>query len=133
MSWTNLCIEAFCFGDKDGNGNYPCRRDCPSNLCLENGHCPYFGYCETTEREVAMFVPLRLILKDRVSLWREDIYWKLRWWLWDCLWFNRRKCDKFFDSIGSASGRDCPALAEFEDENKQKGIDFIEWFGKLVV
>jgi hypothetical protein len=130
MSWTNLCIEAFCFGDKD-NGNYPCGRDCPSHLCLENGHCPHLGYAKTTERDVARFPKLRLILWDRIGIYTDDLYWKLRWWFWDCLWFNRRKVEKFFDSIRCVSSEDCPQLAEFEDEKKQNAIDFKEWFSKV--
>ena len=124
--WTNLCIEAFCFGDKDDNGNYPCGRDCPSHLCLENGQCPHLGYSKTTERDVAKFPKLRLILWDRIGIYTDDLYWKLRWWFWDCLWFNRRKVDAFFDSIGYASSEDCPELAGFEDKEKQNAIDFQE-------
>jgi len=128
MSWTNLCVEAFCFGDTDEKGDYPCGRNCPSHLCLENGHCPHFGYGKTTERDVARFPPLRLIIKDRFGIWAESLYWKLRWWLWDCLWFNRRKTAKFFNSIKTVSSEKCPALAEFEKEEVESNKEFVEWF-----
>jgi len=130
MSWTNLCVEAFCGGEIK-NGVYPCGRDCPSHLCLENGLCPFFAYAETTEREVAQFPPLRFILKDRLRIWGEDLYWKFRWWFWDSLWFNRRKMQKFFNSIKSVSSKECPALAEYEDEQRECKRKFVEWFEKV--
>lgn len=130
MSWTNLSIEAFCFGDEK-DGNYPCGRDCPSSLCLENNMCPHLGYSNTTEREVAQFTPLRLILKDRIGIIADDIYWKLRWWFWDRLPFNMRKMEEFFDSIKTVSSEEYTALTEWEDEEKQNDIDFKEWFTKV--
>ena len=126
--WTNLCIEAFCFGETDDKGNYPCGKNCPSHLCLENGHCPYLGYAETTERDVARFPKLRLILQDRIGIYTDDLYWKLRWWFWDCLWFNRRKVDRFFDSIKYSE--DCPELTEFEKGKEQNAK---EWLRKTNV
>ena len=130
MSWTNICIEAFCFGNTDNN-NYPCGRYCPSHLCLEHGQCPHLGYAKTTERETAEFVPIQYIIKDRIMTWADEVYSKLRWWLWDSLPFNRRKTDKFFDNIEYASSEDCPELAEFEAEETQNEMDFKEWFRKV--
>lgn len=131
MSWTNLCLEAFCFGDTDKQGNYPCGKNCPSYLCLENGHCPHFAYSETTERDVARFPKLRLIIWDRLGIWANDVYWKLRWWFWDCLWFNRRKVRKFFDDIKPISSKDCPLLAEYENGLKRNQQKFQEWFKQV--
>jgi hypothetical protein len=125
MSWTNLCVEAFCFGDTDENGNYPCGRDCPSHLCLKNNYCPHFAYAETTEREVALFTPMKFIIKDKIGIWAEVLYWKLRWWFWDRLWFNRRKVEDSLNNIGTISNEDCPMLVEMEDENKS---EFENWF-----
>ena len=125
--WTNLCIEAFCFGDTDDNGYCPCGRELPSHICLENGHCPHLGYGKTTERDVAIFPPIALIIKDRLGIWVDDLYWKLRWWFWDRLWFNRRKVDKFFDSIGTVSSNECSELLEFENGQNE----FHEWFEGL--
>ena len=130
MNWTNLCVEAFCSRDTD-KGNYPCGRNCPSHLCLENGYCPHFAYAETTEREVAQFPPLRLIIKDRLGIWVNDLYWKLRWWFWDCLWFNRRKVDKFFDSIPTVTSKDCDVLADWEAKQIDSDLKFKEWFSKV--
>jgi len=127
MSWSNVCVEGFCFGDKDDRGNYPCGRNCPSHLCLENEHCPHFAYGETTERRVAQFPPLLLIIKDRLGIWSDDIYWKLRWWFWDRLWFNQRKTREFFDSIPFTSAEDSPILAEYEEEERKAAVEFTEW------
>lgn len=127
MSWTNLCIEAFCFGNTDKDNNYPCGRSCPSHLCLEDGHCPHFAYGKTTERDVAQFPPLRLIIKDRLGIWLNDLYRELRWWFWDSLWFNRRKMRQWFDSIETISSKDCSVLAEYENEQKENEKKFVEW------
>jgi len=97
---------------------------------LENHQCPHLAYAKVSEREVAQFPPLRLIIKDRLGIWREDIYWKLRWWFWDSLWFNRQKTKEFLDSIKSISSKDCPTLKEFEDDNIENQKLFVEWFGR---
>jgi len=90
--------------------------------------CPLFAYAQTTEREVAQFPSLRLILKDRIAIWGDDLYWRLRWWFWDSLWFNRRKSQYFLDSIGSVSSQDYPELLEYENEQQQANEDFKKWF-----
>lgn len=128
MSWTNICVEGFCFGGKDENGNYPCGRSCPSHLCLENGHCPHFAYAKTTERQVAHYPPLHLILWDRLGIWGEEIYGKLMWYLWDWLPFNQRKVRERLNSISSISSKECPALAEIEKEKAEAASKFPEWF-----
>lgn len=132
MSWTNICVEGFCGGDVDDKGNYPCGRDCPSHLCLHNGMCPHFGYAEVSERDVAQFSKLRLIIKDRLSIWGERIYWEIRWYLWDCLWFNQRTPLSSFDNIGSVSSKDCSALAEFKAEQEIHNKDFKAWFDVVI-
>jgi len=129
MSWSNVCVEGFCFGDKDDSGNYPCGRSCPSCLCLENGHCPHFAYSETTERMVAVFPPLRLVLWDRLIIFvTETLYWKLRWWFWDCLWFNRRKTRAFFANIPIATKENCPIVEDLDREVTEATEKFPDWF-----
>jgi len=129
--WTTISVEAFCGGNSDDNGNYPCGRDCPSHLCLENNICPHFAYAKTTEREVAMFPPLRLILWDRIGIWGENTYWKLRWWFWGSLWFNRRKTQRFFGEIEIVSSKDSLVIAEMEEEDRKADEEFKEWFRKV--
>jgi hypothetical protein len=34
-----------------------------------------------------------------IKLHIENIYWKLRGWFWDSLWFNRKKMIEFLDNI----------------------------------
>ena len=129
MSWNNIVIESFCFGESKDD-KYPCGKRYPTALCLEEGHCPHLGYSESSERGAAKFVPFRVILWDRLSTWTYDFGWKLRWIFWDQLWFNQRKMDKFFDSIGSVSSEDCPGLKEFEAEEKKSVDEFPIWFEK---
>ena len=81
MIWSNVVVEGYCFADSKDD-KYPCGHTAPSSFCLENGHCPHFGYAESTERDAAFFVPLRLIVKDKMRSIGESLYWKLRWWLW---------------------------------------------------
>ena len=127
MSWTNICIEGFCFVD----GDYPCGNDCTSHLCIKNGHCPHFAYSETTERNVATFPPFILILKDRLSMWAESIKDRLVGVFWHSLWFNRRKVDEFFKNMKSVSSDDCPELKEFENEKAEAENKFNKWFKEV--
>lgn len=124
-------MEAFCFGCTDDNGNYPCGRNCPSHLCLENGHCPHFAYSKTTERMVAHFPPIRLIVKDRLRIWFSSLYWKIRWIFWDSLWFNRRKTMNYFKNIPVATAKDTPELAKYEAEQEEDKVKFTNWFEKV--
>lgn len=128
MSWSNICVEGFCFGDKDNKGTYPCGQRWPTPFCLMNGQCPHLDWGETTERNVAHYTPLYLIVCDRIPIWVDNVYWRLRWWVWDRLWFNRRKTNAFFDSIPIVTGRNCPAVKKLEDEHKKSNELFPKWF-----
>jgi hypothetical protein len=126
--WTNVCIEGYCFGEKDGK--CPCGKSAPTDLCLKNGMCPHFAYSYTSERNVAKYPKLYLILWDRLCIYSDSLWWKLRWWFWDSLWFNRRKTDEFFKSIKTVSSEDCPELKNWEDSQDKSNKDFSKWFKK---
>ena len=131
--WNNVCVEGFCLGDKGEDDRYPCGMKYPTAFCLSNKYCPHFGYSETTERDVAHFVPIRIILWDRLKTFvTETAYWKLRWWFWDCLWFNRRKTREFFKNIPAATAEDCPALADMEKEEEANIRRFKKWLPKAI-
>ncbi len=131
MHWTNVCVEGFCFGEEDEAGNAPCGKNSTSPYCLGDtdiGLCPHFAWSDTTEREVAYYPKFRLILWDRLKAWITDTaYWNLRWWLWDHLWFNRRKVDEFFDNIPVVTAEDCPAVAQMEKERRENQEKFVTW------
>ena len=118
MSWNNICIEGFCFGERIHN-KYPCGNTYPTTFCLKNGICPHLGYGETTERDVATFVPFYLILKDRIAAWAEDFYWTIRSLLWDSLWFNRIKVDEFFNSLKKTSRPDTYEVDQMLADNAE--------------
>ena len=128
--WSNVCVEGHCFGEDDEDGNSPCGRHVPSPFCLINGICPHFAYSDTTERYVAHFVPFRLIVWDKLNIWIEETYWKLRWWFWGCLWFNRRKVRRFFDSIPIATAENNPIVARMEEDERRHQEKFVKWFPK---
>jgi len=132
--WTNVCVEGHCLGEDDENGNCPCGRSMPSPFCLGPGgikHCPHFAWSDTTERNVAHFVPFRLIFWDRLKIFvTETTYWKLRWWFWDCLWFNQRKTREFFDNIKVVTAENSPAVARWEKEKQKSAKEFDKWFPK---
>jgi len=121
-------------GEEDENGNNPCGRNVPSPFCLGPGgmrHCPHFAWSDTTSRRAAYFVPLYLLVWDKLVIFvTETAYWKLRWWFWDCLWFNRRKIREFFDNIEVATKENCPCLVEWNEEERKLAIAFKRWFPK---
>lgn len=121
--WTNIVIEAFCFAKEDKNGKYPCGQMAPSTFCLQNGHCPHFAYADSNEREAAVFVPLHLILWDRIKCISEEAYWKLKWHCWD-RWFWDK--GKFKQYIKNHRG-ECPAWDKHLEKEEQ---DFSKWFSK---
>ena len=127
MMWNTVCIESFCFGEQDDKGNYPCGKPYPTHLCLKNSMCPLLMWADTTEREVASFVPLRLLMYDRLLLILHDVYDTLHWVLWGQLWFNKRKVDAYLSSIPVASPND-PIVKDWDDSVKEQTDKFAEWF-----
>jgi len=130
MSWTNVCVEGFCFAEQK-DGKYPCGKVCPSVFCLENHICPHFAYGRTDERMVAHFVPFHLILKDKLGIWIEELWWKLRWIFWDRLPRNKRKMEEFFARLPDATPESCPLTAKFEEEKEKAKQEFEQWFTKV--
>jgi len=130
--WSNVCVEGHCFGEQDKNGNNPCGRSVPSSFCLGNGRtkvCPHFAWSDATERDVARFVRIRYILKDRMGIWAEEVWCELQWWFWDRLWFNRRKVDEFFNNIKVIDDND-PCRQSWKEEERKQQEKFEKWFPK---
>ena len=125
MGWSIVAVEGFCGGDAH-EGKYPCGRKYPTASCLEEGMCPFFGYSATTERDVAHFVPIAQILKDRIAYWASTAWANLQWWCWGQLPFNRRKVVEFFKRIPVA--KSCP---EYNEQLRQATADFATWLEKL--
>jgi hypothetical protein len=129
MSWNTLAIESFCFADQVGD-KYPCGQECPTHFCLGDkdfGMCPHFAWGETNEREVAVFVPLRLLIWDRIKIWSRDFTDHIVWLMWGSLWFNRRKVDDFFDSIPVVSAKDSPVVAQWDENHRLRMLEFTSW------
>jgi len=132
--WSNVCVEGYCFGKEDDSGNNPCGKNIPSPFCLGDGIveiCPHFAWSDTTERRVAYFPKLRHILIDRIRIWIDTGYWKLRWLFWDCLWFNQREVREFFDNIPVATAENSSIIAEMEQKDLEYQNEFAEWFLKV--
>lgn len=127
MSWSIIAVEAFCFADKDNNKNYPCERRWPDIFCISNGHCPYLGYSDTTEREIAQFTPLSIIIWDKIK----------NWWIysiWDNLVYQfetKHKIKKIYGSfdnmLKSIEIAPPPDEEEIKEDNERKD-KYIKWF-----
>jgi len=128
--WSHIVAEGYCFG-KEGSD---CGRNVPSCFCLGdgiNGYCPHFAWSDSTEREAAHFVPLLLILKDRM-LELSSIAWSnVHWWLWDHLWFNRKKVMDSLNNISVATASNSPVVAEWEDNQTKNEDAFKVWFSNI--
>ena len=97
--WTNVVIEGHCLAEGD---TCPCGRTVPSPFCLGNGKigtCPHFGWSDTTERNAAFFVPLRLILLDRFKSTCSDAWNTLEWFFWGQLWLIDAKWMRFLIAL----------------------------------
>ena len=75
--WNHVVVEGYCFAEE---GKYPCGQIYPTGFCLgvRANACPYFDFSESSEREASRFVPLRLILWDRLKSMVEWIGEKLQ-------------------------------------------------------
>jgi hypothetical protein len=127
--WTNVCVEGHCLALGD---ICPCGRTAPSPFCLGNGRigsCPHYGWSDTTERNAAKFVPLRLILWDKLKIYWENACFQLEWWFWGQLWFNRRKDEEFFKDIKVMSDDD-PIMVAWHKEEEKAQQKFEKWFVK---
>ncbi|MBW2675732.1 MAG: hypothetical protein JRD89_20390 [Deltaproteobacteria bacterium] len=119
MSWRHIVIEGICLGDRDLHGN-PCGRPVGVH-CLDNGHCPWLGYTESSEREAVVFVPIHLFCWDKLKCFLEETKWKLRWWLWGKWHYD----PSWIDSIPVA---ECPEWDRVLDDAIRK---FPEWIKQV--
>lgn len=123
MGWGYIVIEGHCVGSWDRDGKCPCGQRYPTDFCLLCGHCPHFGYTTSNEREAVWFVPLRLIIWDRIKSISDDVWNKITWHIWN-RWFFQKKWKEFMSSIKVG---ECPAF----DKAKQKSEDkFPGWLEK---
>jgi hypothetical protein len=129
--WNTISIEGFCFADQQYD-KYPCGQTAPSHFCLgiHTGACPHFAFSNTTERDAAIFVPLRLLIWDRIKIWCRDIYDTLHWWFWGSLWFNRIKVDEFFRNIKVVSAEDSEVVSNWENNLNEAYKKFPMWFAE---
>lgn len=121
--WRHIVIEGYCFANvEQPSEKRPCRRRAVSSFCLLNGMCPHFSYCDSNEREVAIFVPLRGILWDRIKCITEEGYWKLRWCFWG-RWFLEKEQKRFKEYMKTHTA-ECPA---WDEQLRQAKANFPEW------
>ena len=123
MSWRHVVIEGYCFGEK--KHTYPCNRPHISPFCLgDTGTetCPYFAWSDSDEREVAYWVPLHLIIWDRIRYkLTEEIFPTLSWIFWD-KWFS--KYDEWVKNIKVIKH------PEIDEWHKKMEKDFPDWLRK---
>ena len=123
MTWNTICVEGFCFADYV-DGEYPCGKPSPSTFCLRNHMCPHFAWGESSERETAYFVPLHLLVWDRVRIWwTEEFLFKLRWWFWDKWHYDK----DWYRKIKSLEPDD-PVAIKLNRELEEQVSKFSEWF-----
>lgn len=122
--WRHVVVEGYCFGDFKDN-EAPCGRAAVSSFCLSNGLCPHFAYTRSDEREASAWVPLPLILKDRIRAFLGDAGDKIKWWLWD-KWFFKKKWAEFME-YAHAHTAECPV---WDDTRDKANAQFPKWLKK---
>lgn len=122
MGWSNIVIEGHCLASW-GKDRSPCGQSYPTAFCLLSGHCPHLGYTVSSERDAALWVPIRIIVWDRIKIIADDLWNKVSWYVWH-RWFFKKKWAEFRKNIKVA---ECPAF----DKAKQKSEDkFPKWLEK---
>jgi len=118
--WNHVVVEGYCFAPKGLCGKRV------SAFCLgcDGKHCPHFVFSDSNEREAARWVPLRLIVLDRIEVVARDVWDNITWFFWGQLWFNQRKVREFFDNIPVA---DCPAI---DKQAQRLETQFPKWLKK---
>lgn len=116
--WSYIVIEGICLGTRDGIDKLsPCGNRAPSPFCLKSGHCPHFAYTTSNEREAAFYVPLRLIIWDKLKDWLKQTGDDIRWQLW-----GRWHYDK--DWVKKMPTAECPAWDNYLEKARQ---GFPQW------
>jgi len=112
--WNYIVLEGYCLGTSIDK-RPPCGRRI-STFCLTNGHCPYFAFANSNEREAAFGVPLLLIFWDKAKELVNEITAKLSWQLWDRWHYDKVWLEKLPIA-------ECPAWGL-----KKAQEDFPSWF-----
>ncbi len=128
--WSIIAIEGFCFGESKDE-RYPCGQKHPTSFCLSNDLCPHLAYSETSERDVALFVPIYQVLWDRIKLYFEKATGSLEWIFWEQLWLQQKKTKEFFESI-KPSLENCPSFKEWEEKLDRANVEFGSWLKKAL-
>ena len=115
LRWVHVVIEGYCFAEDN-----PCGYNGISYRCLENGHCPHFAYAESNERDASFFVPLHLIIFDRIKGIYDEINHKVRWYSWG-KWFYDKDWYKKIPVV---------KCSEWEERLKKAEDEFPEWYAK---
>ena len=117
--WSHVVIEGFC---DEENGRHPCGKSAVSDFCLLKGGCPHFHWAGSNEREAAQFVPLRLIVEDKLRNRLSELYWWSRWLLWD----KWRYDPSWIERVPIA---ECPPVHGQVMDNARR--QFPEWLKKV--
>lgn len=119
--WRHIVIEGYCFGEGE-SGSYPCGRPAVSSFCLAAEMCPYFGHCDSNEREAAYFVAWHEVLWDKLKGAGRNLWWMLPWYIWGR--WHTKGLEEWQESLPVV---DCPAEGE---RQKKAGADFPGWYSK---
>jgi hypothetical protein len=120
--WNHVVIEGVCLKNEA-----PCGRKHPTAFCLLEGHCPHFGWTESNEREASFWVPLRLILVDRIKELGEKFCQFFVWHFHDK--WHLKECEDFINSIPVLKDDD-PTAIELRNAQAMRDEKFIEWIKK---
>lgn len=121
--WRHIVIEGYCLGNDPPN--IPCGRHTVSSFCLQNRHCPYFYYTDSNEREASWFVPLHLVIWDRIITLIGPLQFALSWYLWG-RWFLKKDLNKLKESPRFT---ECPEWDTSWEEETHK--EFPKWLEEV--
>lgn len=122
--WTHIVVEGYCAAEENDSDQYPCGQHVPSPFCLGNKRlCPYFGYAKSNEREAAVFVPLYLVVWDRLRDLAINLARSIEWHLWN-RWFW--DSEKFMKHIEQHQGE----RPEWDNYLEKAKAEFPEWLEK---
>ncbi len=119
-SWDHIVVEGICQAmDPEPCGHGPA----PACLGSGDGTCPYLLWSPSTEREAAQYVPLRLVLWDRVAWGARDVGRTVKWHCWK-RWTWQRKWDEFRAHMQLAEPGECAEWDAYQDGLPAK---YAEW------
>ena len=123
--WSHIALEGHCLAQDE---EAPCGRISPSGFCMGTKMCPHFGYVSVSLKEATRYVPIRLIILEKLSMLLEST----REWIdyaFDkiVLFFSKKKDEDDYAGLRKFRRVDDDTQELLDKQYQKEALSFDKW------